>query len=229
MDLLHTAHVPAGSGPFPTVVAFHGWGASAHDLLGLAPYLHGGDALVLCPQGPVEVPVGPGMTGYGWFPLVPGEPPDLRQVRRAGLRVGAFLDEALARYPADRSRLVLAGFSQGGGMALERALREPERLAGLVVLSSWLPRPLAAALPKHPQLRELPVLEVHGTEDPMIPIARARETRDALTDLGVELTYREFSMGHEIQPEALRVVVDWLEEVLARNRGEGRKPGDPQA
>jgi len=52
MDLLHTAHVPAGDGPFPTVIALHGWGASAHDLLGLAPLLHGGGALVLCPQGP---------------------------------------------------------------------------------------------------------------------------------------------------------------------------------
>ena len=56
MELLHTAHVPAGDGPFPTLVALHGWGASAHDLLGLAPWLLGGEALVLCPQGEVRVP-----------------------------------------------------------------------------------------------------------------------------------------------------------------------------
>ena len=57
MSLLYTAHVPAGDGPFPSIIALHGWGASAHDLLGLAPVLHGGRALVLCPEGPVAVPL----------------------------------------------------------------------------------------------------------------------------------------------------------------------------
>ena len=75
MDLLYTAHVPAGDGPFPTVLALHGWGASAHDLLGLAPLLHGGEALVLCPQGPVSFEIQQGYRGYGWFPLASGNPP----------------------------------------------------------------------------------------------------------------------------------------------------------
>ena len=74
MDLLYAAHVPAGPGPFPTVIAIHGWGANAHDLLGLAPMLHGGRALVLCPQGQVTMPIGGGQQGYGWFPLAPGAP-----------------------------------------------------------------------------------------------------------------------------------------------------------
>jgi predicted esterase len=76
MDLLYTAHVPAGPGPFPTIVALHGWGASAHDPLGLAPYLHTGRARVLCPQGPVAFEAGPGMVGYGCFPITGGAPPD---------------------------------------------------------------------------------------------------------------------------------------------------------
>jgi phospholipase/carboxylesterase len=56
------------------------------------------------------------------------------------------------------------------------------------------------------------MLVVHGTEDPMIPVERARESRDALIRLGVGLTYREFEMGHEIRPEALRDLVRWLDE-----------------
>ena len=76
MQILHTAHVPAGDGPFPTIFALHGWGASAHDLLGLAPFLLRGEALVLCPQGAIEVPVGPGVPGYGWFPITEGGPLD---------------------------------------------------------------------------------------------------------------------------------------------------------
>ena len=86
MNLMHAAHVPAGDGPFPTILALHGWGASAHDLLGLAPYLHGGEALVLCPQGPVAVPIGPGINGWGWFPLTGGGP--LGATRAGALTAG---------------------------------------------------------------------------------------------------------------------------------------------
>ena len=212
MELLHTVHVPAGDGPFPTIVALHGWGASAHDLIGLAPFLHRGSALVLCPEGPVSFEVGPGMVGHGWFPLAGtgGGAPDPRAFQRGADLLQRFLDEALARYPVERRKVVLAGFSQGGVMAYELALREPGRFAGLVALSSWLPAPLVP--PKQPEHEGLPVLVVHGTEDPMIPVERARESRDALIRLGVGLTYREFEMGHEIRPEALRDLVRWLDE-----------------
>src|SRR5215210_1579686 len=63
--LTYAAHVPEGDGPFPSVILLHGWGANAHDLLGFAPFLHGGNALVLCPQGPFSLPIGYGMRGYG--------------------------------------------------------------------------------------------------------------------------------------------------------------------
>src|SRR5258708_16402461 len=85
-ELLYTAHVPGGEGPFPTLFLLHGWGASPHDLLGLAPLLHGGRALVLCPQGPVVVPIGGGERGYGWVPLPPRPPPGVEGSRdRRGL------------------------------------------------------------------------------------------------------------------------------------------------
>ena len=143
MDLLYTAHVPAGDGPHPAILLLHGWGASAHDLIGLAPVLHGGRTLVLCPQGPLAFQAGPGMLGYGWFPLVPGRPPDPAAIETARLQVEAFLDAALARYPIDRARLIVAGFSQGGFLAYQIALRAPARFAGLMALSSWLPQELA--------------------------------------------------------------------------------------
>ncbi len=94
MKLMHTAHIPAGAGPFPTIVALHGWGASAHDLLGLAPLLHGGEALVLCPQGETEVPIAPGMDGFGWFPLSHGREPDPAEVEAAGDSLRRFIDAA---------------------------------------------------------------------------------------------------------------------------------------
>ena len=140
MDLLYTAHVPAGDGPFPTILALHGWGASAHDLIGLAPILHGGGALVLCPQGPLAFEIGQGFLGFGWFELSQVRPPTVGGHRaRRRTRCARFLDAALARYPIDRRKVVLMGFSQGGVMAYDLALRDPGRFAGLVALSSWLP------------------------------------------------------------------------------------------
>lgn len=212
MKLLHTAHVPAGDGPFPTVLALHGWGASGHDLLPLAPLLHGGRALVLCPQGRVEVPVGPGMTGFGWFPLVPGQPPDPEAFRAAAADLREFLEAAVERYPVDPERLVVTGFSQGGLMAYELALRQPERFAGLAALSSWLPPPLVESLEKREAHRRLPVLVLHGTRDPLVEVERARESREALRAFEVPLMYRELDMAHEIRPEAMQLILRWLDD-----------------
>ncbi len=212
MELLYTAHVPPGDGPHPTLLMLHGWGASAHDLIGLAPAIHGGNALVLCPQGPVAFQAGAGMVGYGWFPLSQERPPDAREVEAARVAIERFLDVALEKYPVDRQRLVLGGFSQGGFMAYQIALSDPARFAGLMALSSWLPRPLADRIPKQPAHAELPTLVIHGTEDPLVSVDKARETRDVLLELGVPTVYREFDMAHEIRPEALQTALTWLEE-----------------
>ncbi len=211
MKLLHTAHVPAGDGPFPTVVAIHGWGASAHDLLGLAPLFHRGQALVLCPQGSVEVPIGGPMPGYGWFPLRPGTPPNPEEFRAGAEQLEEFFDQARERYPVDRERVALLGFSQGGGMAYALGLSRPLEVAGIAGLSTWLPPEVATALPHQEAHQDLPVLVLHGSEDPLVPVERARESREALRAFGVSLTYRELPMAHEIRPEALQVLLDWLE------------------
>jgi phospholipase/carboxylesterase len=218
MELLYAAHVPAGDGPFPLILAIHGWGANAHDLLGLAPVIHGGRAIVLCPQGQVAVPVGGGNYGYGWFPLNPGAPPDVAAFERGADALRAFVDGAVARYPVDPKKIVPIGFSQGGVMAYDLALRDPGRFAGLAALSSWLPGLLAEDLPKTPEQEGLPVLIVHGTADPMLGIEKARESRELLRPFGVALTYREFDMGHEIRPDALRVILKWLDDKALADR-----------
>ncbi|HKJ24366.1 MAG TPA: dienelactone hydrolase family protein [Myxococcota bacterium] len=212
MNLMHTAHVPAGDGPFPTILALHGWGANAHDLLGLAPLLHGGQALVLAPQGPVAFDVGGGMPGYGWFPITGGAPPSPEEFERGRDALLAFLDAAEKHYPVDRRKIVVMGFSQGGVMAYDLVLRDPERFCGLVAMSSWYPDLVGQAIQKQDAHANFPVLVMHGTEDPMIPVARAQESRDALLALDMALAYHEYEMGHEIRPEALRDLLVWLEE-----------------
>ncbi len=212
MELLYTAHVPVGDGPFPTIIALHGWGASAHDLVGLAPIFDGGRSLVLCPQGPLALQAGPGQVGYGWFPLKSGEPTDPAEVRKGVDVLQRFIDEALAVHPVDRRKIVIVGFSQGGVMAYDLALRNPAAYAGLVALSSWLPDQMAESIPANPELANLLTLVIHGTKDPMISVDRARESRDALAKLSVPASYREYEMGHEISPDALRQLISWLDE-----------------
>lgn len=215
MDLMHTAHVPQGRGPHPTIIAVHGYGASAHDLFGLAPILHGGECLVLCPQAPIPVEMGPGMPpGWSWFPITGGGPIDRAAVVVALAQLRGFVDDACARYPIDRERVTLMGFSQGGVLAYDLALREPERFAGLVALSSWLPADLMNRIPQTDAQKKLPALVVHGTKDPMIPVTRAHESRDRLKQLGLDPAYHEFDMQHEINPDALRTVMGWLVERL---------------
>lgn len=212
MDLLHTTHVPAGEGPFPTVIALHGWGASAHDLLGLAPYFHGGEALVVCPEGSLAFEAGPGAVGHGWFPITGGGPPDAASFEEAVEGLQAFLDAWIPDHPVDPEKLVVLGFSQGGVMAYALALRDPVRFSALVALSSWLPAELADRLPRRPDSVALPVFVSHGTEDPMIPVARAQESNDRLVELGYVPIYREYAMQHEIRPEPLRDLLAFLDE-----------------
>ncbi|MFL6262322.1 MAG: alpha/beta hydrolase [Thermoanaerobaculia bacterium] len=218
MNLLHTAHVPAGDGPFPAIITLHGWGASAHDLLGLAPVLFDGKAVMLCPQGQVAVPFGGGQYGYGWFPLRMGQTPDVEAFQHGADALREFLDTALERYPIDPRKVVLAGFSQGGMMGYELALRQPSRFAGLAALSSWFPPPLVELLPKLPEHEGFPVLVLHGTRDDRIDVEMARQSRESLRPYGVAMTYREFDMGHEIRPDALRVFLQWLEEKALKEK-----------
>ena len=124
----------------------------------------------------------------------------------------AWVDEALEQYPVDPRKIAVMGFSQGGVMAFDLVLRDPERFAGLAGLSTWLPNDLANTIPESDALANFPVLVQHGTEDPMIPVDRGRETRERLLQMGVDLAYHEYEMQHEVRPESLRDLVGWLDQ-----------------
>ncbi len=202
MKLVHTAFEPAGDGPHPTIVAFHGWGANALDLLGLAPYVADGRFAMLCPQGSVEVPMGP-LQGYGWFPIMMGSLPEPSEVQKAVDEAEAFVRTALERYPIEPRKLVLLGFSQGGSIAYSLALRNPERFAAIVAISTWFPAQLMQRAGANDALQQLPTLVQHGRADDLIDIARARESVEALRSLKVPVSFREYDCGHEITAESL--------------------------
>jgi phospholipase/carboxylesterase len=222
MELIHALYEPEGKGPHPTILTLHGRGANALDLLGLAPYICGGRFLIICPQGPLETPIGPEASGYAWYPMSMGGPPDIASMLASRQRLQRFLDECLARYPIDAKKLAILGFSQGGVMAYSLALADPDRFAALAALSSWLPAELVPHLSLSDSTKALPTLIQHGTQDSTIEVERARDSVEVLRKARIPLTYREYEMGHEIRPRSLSDLSAWLDEkvlspiVLAR-------------
>jgi phospholipase/carboxylesterase len=168
--------------------------------------------LVICPQGQVEVPIGPEATGYGWFPLSMGGPPNVPAVLAAREELRTFLNLASARYPINQRKLVVLGFSQGGVMAYSLALGEPQRFSALVAISSWLSPELAAAASAAATDQYPPALIQHGSRDQLIPVERARESVESIRSLGIPVTYREYDISHEISPRSLSDLSAWIHE-----------------
>ncbi|MSP38770.1 MAG: hypothetical protein EXR70_09805 [Deltaproteobacteria bacterium] len=221
MNLIHTIYQPPGAGPYPTILTLHGRGANAFDLLGLAPYICGGKFLLICPQAPLEVPIGPDATGYAWYAGSRSGVPDVEGMLSSHKLLQTFLDECLQRYPIDEKKLIVLGFSQGGVMAYSLALTDPGRFAGLAALSTWLPRELTPRLNISDAVQTLPTLIQHGIQDPQIEIARARDSVVRLHELKVPLTFKEYEMGHEIRPRSLTDLSAWLETNVGAT---GRSP-----
>ncbi|HLN87874.1 MAG TPA: alpha/beta fold hydrolase [Candidatus Limnocylindrales bacterium] len=214
MQLAHTIYQPLGQGPHPTILTLHGRGANAFDLLGLAPYLCDGKFLIICPQAPLETPIGPDAVGYAWYSISMGGPPDVQGMVASQQQLQSFLDESLARYPIDQKNLIVLGFSQGGVMAYSLALANPARFRALVALSSWLPPELVPLLNVSDAVQSLPTLVHHGTQDSTIEFERARSSVQRLRELKVPITFKEYEMGHEIRPSSLADLSAWLEKNL---------------
>jgi phospholipase/carboxylesterase len=196
----------------------HGWGASALDLLALAPCVCQGRFLVLCPQGSVETPIGPGAIGYGWFPLRLDGPPNIPAFLDARTAVESFLDAAVQRYPVDQKKLVVLGFSQGGALAYSLGLSRPERFTALVALSARLPDEVLQIQVPSGDVTSPAILVQHGSRDELIVVNRAREAVEKLRGLRMPTTYLEYDMGHEINARSLNDLSAWLEErVLSPN------------
>lgn len=211
MKLIHTLYEPEGDGPHPTIVALHGWGAHALDLVGLAPYIAAGRFMMICPQGPLEVPIG-AIRGYGWFPIRMGTPPDEQQIDAAADTAMRFIDDAVARYPVNRRKLVLLGFSQGGVMAYRLAFRNPAGFAALVGISTWFPPELQDKAADREALRQLPTLVQHGRADDMIELSRARQSVEHLRELNIPVQFREYDCGHEIAASGIEDLSEFLEK-----------------
>ena len=143
----------------------------------------------------------------------------VRREDASGVRASQAQIEALIGRERERgfaaSRIVLAGFSQGGAMAIHTGVRHPERLAGIMGLSCFVPLPDSVATEVSPANRDVPVFMAHGIDDPLIPLARARAGRDLLVALGYRVEWHEYRMPHSVCGQEVADISAWLGGVLA--------------
>lgn len=197
--------------PYPLVVLLHGFGSHMGDLATLAPAIDRQGYVYLCPNAPLEMPVGLGALGYAWTP--PRGSATAADAEAALGALDAFLSEAGDGYGAGRANMVLAGFSQGGLMTYLCGLTSTEPFRGLAVLSGVSPD-LDALRPRLAAGRAQAIFVAHGAGDTLVSVDEARAFRRSLVEEGYAPEYREYEMGHEITQEVLRDLVAWLQRVL---------------
>lgn len=194
----------ASPGGSPLLILLHGVGSNEDDLYGLAPYLDPRFSVVSA-RAPYPFNFG----GYAWFDVQftpDGILFDEAQAEQAGTLLAKFIGEAKAAYGA--SKVFLVGFSQGAIMSAGVLLRSPALADGAVLMSGRVPQ--VAVLANSDVLKGKPVLITHGTFDDVLPVQFGREGNTLLAGLGLDVTYREFPMGHQVSEESLEAVDTWL-------------------
>jgi len=216
--LLPCVEVETGPAPVASVVWLHGLGADGHDFEPLVPELSPGFPVrFVLPHAPVRpVTLNGGLPMRAWFDVVrigTGAPQDLAGIRAADAAVAALIAREVARGVPER-RIVLAGFSQGGAIALHAGLRHPRRLAGLVALSTFLPEREALADEASEAMRDAPILLAHGEQDPIVPFALGEQTRDALRAAGHRTEWSSYAMPHAVCAAEVAAIAAFLARVL---------------
>lgn len=210
LSLVHLVRPPLTSveGQPPLLIQLHGVGSHERDLFEFADLL---DPRFLVVSARAPLVVGP--DSFAWFDvrfLPQGNVINAGQLHASQETLAQFIAEATEAYQTDPARVYLLGFSQGGIMGLAVALTHPALVAGVAAMSARIPAEVVPAFAPKEHLVGLPLLLTHGTEDMVVPISYAQQTRQMLADLPVDLTYHEYAMGHQVSPKSLDDVLAWL-------------------
>jgi phospholipase/carboxylesterase len=204
-----------------SVVLLHGLGADGTDFVPIVEELRLPDTAVrfVFPHAPLRpVTVNAGYVMRAWYDIrsfTPEGRADAAGLAQSVERVNGYLRREIERGVA-ASAIVLAGFSQGGAVALAAGLRFPERLAGILALSAYLPFPRTLAAERSIANAEIPILMCHGRLDPVVHVTLGQEARDVLTGLGYPVAWHEYPMQHEVCGAEVAEVGRWLGERFSR-------------
>lgn len=219
--LLDTIELESKPNPSVSIIWMHGLGADGNDFVPIVNELD----LSGCPGIRFVFPNAPTMPvtingGYvmrAWYDILGTD--IARREDENGLRASQKSIEQLIEREKSRGipaeRIILAGFSQGCAMTLQTGLRYPEKLAGLLCLSGYVPLRDAVATERNAANQDTPVFQAHGRADPVIQIQRAEQSRDLLTSLGYKVEWHEYMMQHSVCQEEIDDIGAWLRRVLA--------------
>jgi phospholipase/carboxylesterase len=216
---LETIEVETGARPDAAVIWLHGLGADGHDFEPIVPELRLPAALQLrfiFPHAPIRpVTINQRMRMRAWYDIfeLGGGPEDEEGIRASEDFVAKLIAAEKAK-GIPSQRIVVAGFSQGGAIALQTALRYGERLAGILALSTYLPLPANLKNERSEANLDLPIFMAHGSHDNVIPLARAEQSRKMLVDSGYRVEWHSYPMAHSVCAEEIADIASFLVKTL---------------
>ena len=216
---LDAIEIETGSNPASAVIWLHGLGADGHDFEPIVPELRLPASLSLrfvFPHAPVRpVTLNNGMRMRAWYDIfqLGGGPEDEAGVRASQALVEAMIAEQ-RRQGIEARRIVLAGFSQGGAIALQTALRHPEPLAGVLALSTYLPIAATLEAERSDANRSVPIFMAHGLYDDIIPLRKAELSKDLLAKAGYAVEWKTYPMPHSVCAEEIGDIARFLSRRL---------------
>ena len=212
---MEAVEIESGPGPQAAVIWLHGLGADGHDFEPIVPELELAQPVrFVFPHAPVRpVTINQGMRMRAWYDIFQfgGGPEDEPGIRASQRLVETLIEEEKKR---GRSKIVLAGFSQGGAIALQTALRHPERLAGVLALSTYLPLNATLEAERSAANAGLPIFMAHGQYDDIIPLRRAEQSRQILERLGYPVEWHAYPMPHAVCPAEIEDISAFLRRIL---------------
>jgi len=206
--------------PTASVIWLHGLGADGHDFVPIVQELRLPPALavrfVFPHARPRPITINNGYVMRAWYDIKSLErmrPEDTDGIRESATVVDRYVEQEIATGIA-ANRIVIAGFSQGGAIALHAGLRYPQRLAGILALSTYLPLRDSVAAEASPANRDVPILMCHGINDPVLPHDLGSSSRDLLRELGYAIDWRSYPMEHQVCLEEIADISAWLQARL---------------
>ena len=223
MSRLETIEIETAPNPSAAVIWMHGLGADGNDFVPIVHELNlsGAPAIrFVFPHAPMRaVTINNGMVMRAWYDITFGDlEGDARKADERGVRESQAQIEQLIAHEQARNisapNIVVAGFSQGGAIALQTGLRHPERLAGIMALSTYLPLADSLAREASPANANTPLFMAHGTHDPVVPYALGRTSGDRLRQAGYAVEWHDYPMQHAVCAEEISDISAWLSKVL---------------
>jgi phospholipase/carboxylesterase len=220
---LEAIEIETGKTPGASVIWLHGLGADGNDFVPIVHELtlkRAPDIRFIFPHAPMQpVTINNGYVMRAWYDIKFGDlegrakQADEKGVRASQAAIVELVERELER-GIETGKIVLAGFSQGGAIALQTGLRYPGKLAGIMALSTYLPLAETLAAEASAENRGTPIFMAHGTQDAVVPYAMASRSKEVLVQHGYDVEWHDYPMPHSVCLEEIRDISEWLQRVL---------------